>query len=123
MDQSLEDRIRAQIADHEVIVYMKGTPQFPQCGFSSQVVHILKLCQARFGYVNILEHPDIRATLPKIAHWPTFPQLYIQGALIGGCDISTELYEKGELLPLLAQAGALSEKSSSYNVFKDLDAS
>jgi monothiol glutaredoxin len=108
---SVEAKIRAQIAAHPVLLYLKGTPQFPQCGFSAQVAHILELCGTQFTYVNILENPDIRATLPKIANWPTFPQLYIQGELVGGCDIATEAYENGELLPRLQAVGAVSEKS------------
>jgi len=91
-------RIQSQIAKHPMILYMKGTPQFPQCGFSGQVAHILELCQAEYAYVNILQNPDIRAVLPSYANWPTFPQLYMNGELIGGCDIVTELYESGELL-------------------------
>ena len=91
---------------------MKGTPQFPMCGFSSRVVQILKTLHAKVSYVNILENPDIRAELPKYAQWPTFPQLYIEGELIGGCDIVTEMQEKNELLPLLEAANAiLSEKA------------
>lgn len=91
-------RIQSQISKHPMILYMKGTPQFPQCGFSGQVVHILDLCKAQYAYVNILENPDIRAVLPQYANWPTFPQLYMNEELIGGCDIVTELYESGELL-------------------------
>ncbi len=104
------ERIHKQIAGHNVVLYMKGTPQFPQCGFSAQVAHILELCGAQYAYVNVLENPDIRAELPKIAQWPTFPQLYIQGELIGGCDITTESYEKGELLPLLQKAESVSDR-------------
>ena len=109
---SLEDRIRSQIAGHTVLLYMKGTPQFPQCGFSAQVAHILKLCNTQFSYVNILENPDIRATLPKMANWPTFPQLYVRGELVGGCDIVTEQYESGTLEPLLVEAGAVGASST-----------
>lgn len=90
-------RIQEQIAQNPILVYMKGTPQFPQCGFSGQVAHILKLCNAQYAHVNILEEPEIRSTLPQYANWPTFPQLYIKGELVGGCDIVTELYESGEL--------------------------
>jgi monothiol glutaredoxin len=94
-----------QIEKHPLLLYMKGTPQFPQCGFSGQVVHILKLCKANYAYVNILENPDIRKTLPMYANWPTFPQLYLKGELIGGCDIATELFENGELQKQLDAAG------------------
>lgn len=102
-------RIKQQIETHDLLLYMKGTPQFPQCGFSGQVVHILKVCKAKFAYVNILENPDIRQTLPLYANWPTFPQLYLKGELIGGCDIVTELFEKGDLQTQLATADVLAE--------------
>lgn len=103
------EKIKAQIEGNALILYMKGTPQFPQCGFSSQVVQILKLCKAKFAYVNILENLDIRQTLPKYADWPTFPQLYLKGELIGGCDIVTELYEQGELQRLLGESDVIGE--------------
>lgn len=104
--------IKAQITSHPVLLYMKGTPQFPQCGFSARVAHILETLKTKLAYVNILEHPDIRATLPGYANWPTFPQLYIQGELIGGCDIVSDLYAKGELAALLSAANALMESKS-----------
>ncbi len=95
--------IKQQIESNPVILYMKGTPQFPQCGFSGQVVQILKMSGlGQYAHVNILEHPDIRQELPKYANWPTFPQLYVNGELIGGCDIVTELYQSGELTKVLA---------------------
>lgn len=103
------ERIKHQIESHALLLYMKGTPQFPQCGFSGQVVHILKLCKAKYAYVNILENPDIRQTLPQYANWPTFPQLYLKGELIGGCDIVTELFEQGELQTQLNAAGVTSD--------------
>ncbi len=106
------EKIKSQIAGHSLLLYMKGTPQFPQCGFSSQVSQILKLCQANYAFVNILENPDIRQELPKYANWPTFPQLYLNGTLIGGCDIVTELYESGELHTMLQQAGVTQEKAN-----------
>lgn len=105
-------RIKQQIANHTVLLYMKGTPQFPMCGFSARVAHILTSLNAQFAYVNILENPDIRAELPAYAEWPTFPQLYIQGELIGGCDIVTELYEQGKLKPALEAVGSLHETKS-----------
>jgi monothiol glutaredoxin len=103
------EKIKKQISENPMILYMKGSPQFPQCGFSAQVVHILGLCQAQYAYVNILENPDIRQTLPQYAQWPTFPQLYIKGELIGGCDIVTEEYEEGRLLKMIQEAGVQSE--------------
>lgn len=103
-------RIKQQIEDNELLLYMKGTPQFPQCGFSGQVVQILKLCQANFAYINILENPDIRQTLPTYANWPTFPQLYLKGELLGGCDIVTEMFENQSLQKQLQEAGVVGEK-------------
>jgi len=103
--------IKQQITRNPVILYMKGTPQFPMCGFSAQVIQILKQLKAKASYVNVLENPDIRVELPKYAQWPTFPQLYIQGELVGGCDIVIELHAKNELLPLLEAADAIAEKA------------
>ena len=104
-----ETRIQSQLSKNPVLLYMKGTADFPQCGFSAQVAHILELCKVSFSYVNILENLDIRQTLPIVADWPTFPQLYIKEELIGGCDIITELYESGELSKLFEQAGIPAE--------------
>lgn len=96
------EEIKQQIENSEILLYMKGTPQFPQCGFSGQVAQILKLLGVQdYDYVNILERQDIRQNLPKYANWPTFPQLWVKGELIGGCDIVTELYQSGELQKLL----------------------
>lgn len=103
--------IKQQIANNPVILYMKGTPQFPMCGFSSRVVEVLKAIKAKVSYVNVLENPDIRVELPKYAQWPTFPQLYINGELIGGCDIVLELHAKNELLPMLQAAQVINEKA------------
>ena len=93
-------RIQEQIAQNPILLYMKGTPQFPQCGFSGQVVHILKRCGAEFKHVNILEDQEVRSALPGYSKWPTFPQLYVKGELVGGCDIVTELYESGSLIKI-----------------------
>ena len=103
------ERIKRQIGGNTVLLYMKGSPDFPMCGFSGRVVQILDALKAKYAYVNILENPDIRATLPIYAKWPTFPQLYIQGELIGGCDIVSELHEKGALKSLLAKANAVND--------------
>ncbi len=98
-----EDLIKQQIADNPILLYMKGTPDFPQCGFSGRSVQILRACGVtQFAHVNVLENPDIRATLPKIANWPTFPQLWVRGELVGGSDIMLEMYESGELKTLLS---------------------
>lgn len=107
------DRIKRQIAGNTVLLYMKGSPDFPMCGFSGRVVQILDELNTQYAYVNILENPDIRATLPTYAKWPTFPQLYIHGELIGGCDIISELHQKAELRPLLEKAQSLGVKPAS----------
>lgn len=104
------ERIKSQIQNNSLILYMKGTPQFPQCGFSGQVVHILRLCKAKYAYINVLENPDIRQALPLYADWPTFPQLYLNGELLGGCDIVTELFEKGDLQKQLHDAQVTAEE-------------
>lgn len=91
------DKIKQQLAENKIILYMKGTPQSPQCGFSLRAVQVLQAIGQPFAHVNVLENPDIRAELPKYANWPTFPQLYVNGELIGGSDIMLELYQAGEL--------------------------
>lgn len=96
--------IKQQIGENPIILYMKGSPQAPQCGFSAQTVQCLIACGQRFAYVDVLSNPDIRAALPGYANWPTFPQLYVGGELVGGCDIVTEMFESGELEPLIKQA-------------------
>jgi monothiol glutaredoxin len=101
------ETIREQIENNPIILYMKGSPNQPQCGFSARTVQALMACGERFAYVDILANPDIRANLPKYADWPTFPQLWIKGELIGGCDIVTELYESGELKRLVQEAVAV----------------
>lgn len=100
----IETVIKKQIADNSIILYMKGTPQFPQCGFSARTVEALTQVGEPFAYVNILENPEIRSTLPRIANWPTFPQLWVKGELIGGCDIVMDMVQKGELAPLIKEA-------------------
>ena len=100
------ERIESQLKSNPVLLYMKGTPDFPQCGFSSQVVQILNLCQAQYQSVNILEDPELREGLKNYSNWPTYPQLYVDGELVGGCDIVTDLYKKGELVSLLNAASA-----------------
>lgn len=105
-EQSVIDTIRQQIDSNPVILYMKGSPQMPQCGFSARTVQALIACGQRFAYVDILSNPEIRATLPGISDWPTFPQLFVKGELVGGCDIVTEMHEAGELEPLIREAAA-----------------
>ncbi|AZZ93705.1 MULTISPECIES: Grx4 family monothiol glutaredoxin [unclassified Hahella] len=89
--------IKEQLTSNPVILFMKGSPNAPQCGFSARTVQALMACGEKFAYVNILEHPEIREALKTYSNWPTYPQLYIKGELVGGCDIVTELYESGEL--------------------------
>ncbi len=98
------DTIKEQIESNSILLYMKGTPKFPQCGFSSQTVQAVMACGERFAFVNILENPEIRAELPKYANWPTFPQLWVKGELIGGCDIVVEMAGNGELETLIKDA-------------------
>ena len=105
MSTTLEN-IQSQISENPILIYMKGTPQLPQCGFSAQTVQALMSCGERFAFVNILDNPDIRAELPKYANWPTFPQLWVEGELVGGCDIVTEMYQNGELEKLIKEAAA-----------------
>ena len=98
------EKIKQQIADNTILLYMKGTPKMPQCGFSARAVQCIDACGVDFAYVDVLANPDIRQTLPQVADWPTFPQLYVKGELIGGSDIIAELYQQGELEPLLKEA-------------------
>ncbi len=99
------DRIKAEVDDHPVVLFMKGTPEFPMCGFSSRACHALKQAGgAKLYTINVLEEPEIRANLPRFSNWPTFPQLFIQGELIGGCDITLELLESGELERIVSEA-------------------
>jgi len=104
--------IKQQIEGNPIILYMKGSPQMPQCGFSSRAVQAVMECGQRFAFVDILSNPEIRATLPSYANWPTFPQLWIKGELVGGCDIITELFEQGELQTMINDAAAASQTES-----------
>ena len=98
---SIEQTIQDQIASNSILLYMNGNPEAPQCGFSSQATQLLMACGKKFAYVDILSNPEIRATLPSVSNWPTFPQLFVEGELVGGCDIIVEMYEKGELQTLI----------------------
>ncbi|OGT35179.1 MAG: monothiol glutaredoxin, Grx4 family [Gammaproteobacteria bacterium RBG_16_51_14] len=97
------DRIKSTVASNPVVIFMKGTPDFPQCGFSMRTVQALKACNVDFAYVDILAEPEIRASLPGFSNWPTFPQVFINGEFIGGCDITLDLFQKGELQIMAAQ--------------------
>jgi monothiol glutaredoxin len=102
-----QDIIREQVTTHPVVLYMKGTPQFPQCGFSSAAVQMLKACGVEILYtVNVLADPEIRQGIKDYANWPTIPQLYVKGEFVGGSDIMREMYESGELQQLLSKVAA-----------------
>lgn len=103
------ENIKQQIADNTILLYMKGSPNAPQCGFSMRVSQAMMACGKRFAYIDILSNPDIRAELPKYANWPTFPQLWVKGELLGGCDIIMEMHENGELKTLIEEASAESD--------------
>jgi monothiol glutaredoxin len=109
----VNERIKQQLQAYPILLYMKGTPDFPQCGFSAKTVAALRAVNARFAYVNIFEDPEIREGLKVYSNWPTFPQLYVNGELIGGCDITLDLYESGELEKIVAEAGATQDASDS----------
>ena len=100
------ERIKQQTQDNAVILYMKGTPQMPMCGFSARTVEVLKACNKEFAYVNIIADVGVHESLPKFSDWPTFPQLFVKGELVGGCDITCELAESGELQKMIDQASA-----------------
>lgn len=103
------DRIKDAVESNPVVIFMKGTPQLPQCGFSSRTAQALMGCGEEFSYVNILTDPEIFENLPRYANWPTFPQVYIKGELIGGCDITLEMFENGELQKMVKEAKASGE--------------
>ena len=105
-NQSTLDRIKQQIEENPILLYMKGSPKLPSCGFSSQASQALMSCGEPFAYVDILQSPDIRAELPKYANWPTFPQLWVEGELVGGCDIIIEMVLQNELQPLIKEPAA-----------------
>ena len=106
-----EEIIRRQLADNPVIIYMKGSPDAPECGFSAKAVAAIKTTGTDLAFVNVLQAPFIRERLPKISGWPTFPQLFVNGELIGGCDITLDLYQKGELQKMVAAAAAQEQES------------
>ena len=105
------ETIKKQIEENAVILYMKGSPDAPQCGFSMRASQAVMACGRRFAFVDVLSNPDIRTNLPTYANWPTFPQLWVNGELVGGCDIITEMSESGDLKPLIE--GAVPEDSAS----------
>jgi monothiol glutaredoxin len=100
----VREKIKAQIGSDKIVLYMKGTPQAPQCGFSAQAIKLLNAAGAKFSTFNVLADDEVRNGVKQLSNWPTFPQLYINGELVGGCDIMNELYRKGELQQLIAKA-------------------
>ena len=92
-----QDKIKAQLEENDVMLYMKGSATFPQCGFSGKAIEILKACGAKFDTVDVLSNPDIREGIKQYSNWPTIPQLYIKGEFVGGSDIMMEMYQNGEL--------------------------
>ncbi|MGB2248366.1 MAG: Grx4 family monothiol glutaredoxin [Alcanivorax sediminis] len=109
----INETIKSQLEENPVILYMKGTPQFPQCGFSAQVVEAMTAVGKPFAYVNILEAPEIRQTLKEYANWPTYPQLWVKGELVGGCDIIMDMYRAGQLKTLVEEASEGADESTS----------
>ena len=101
-----QEKIRQQLADNPIILYMKGTPEAPSCGFSAKAAAALKSTGVAFAYVNVLDSPFIMERLPEVSNWPTYPQLFVNGEIIGGCDIVEELLMSGELATMLKQAAA-----------------
>src|ERR1044072_8498861 len=100
------EKIKAELSSAPVVLFMKGTPDFPQCGFSAQTVQAVRLLGANFKHVNIFEEPERREALKKYSNWPTYPQLYVKGELVGGCDMALEMYRNGGLKTVLAGGGA-----------------
>ena len=104
-EEKVKDFIDREVKDHDVTLFMKGTPVFPQCGFSSQVVQILQYLGVPFASHNVLEDPELRQGIKEYSNWPTIPQLYVKGEFVGGCDIVREMFEHGELRKLLTEKG------------------
>ncbi|MDE2156988.1 MAG: Grx4 family monothiol glutaredoxin [Xanthomonadaceae bacterium] len=107
---NINERIKALLDEHPIVLFMKGTPEFPMCGFSSRAAQALSQSGATFHAVNVLEYPQVRAALPHFANWPTFPQLFIQGELIGGCDIIEDLQSSGELARMASDVAGVAHR-------------
>jgi monothiol glutaredoxin len=105
MKDPLQERIEREIGEHDVVLFMKGTPVFPQCGFSSRLVQVLSRLGVKFRGVDVLSDPALRRGIKAFSDWPTIPQLYVKGEFVGGCDIVREMYETGELAELLTARG------------------
>ncbi len=100
---TVQERIKDTITSHDIVLFMKGTPDFPQCGFSGQAVQVLNACGAKFASVDVLSDPEVREGIKQFSNWPTIPQLYIKGQFIGGSDIILEMFQKGELQTKLGE--------------------
>ncbi|WP_303906252.1 Grx4 family monothiol glutaredoxin [Thiohalomonas denitrificans] len=107
------ERIGKQVEENSIVIFMKGSPQMPMCGFSSRTAQAMQASGVDFAYVNVLADPEIFENLPRYANWPTFPQIYMNGELVGGHDIVMELYQKGELKPMMEAAAAKADQSES----------
>ena len=107
MSDPVQESIKKTVESHDIVLFMKGTPAFPQCGFSSVVARVLDHMQVDFESVNVLEHDDVRQGIKNFANWPTIPQLYVKGEFVGGCDIIKEMFESGELQTYLKEKGLL----------------
>ncbi|MFN3856071.1 MAG: Grx4 family monothiol glutaredoxin [Phreatobacter sp.] len=105
MSTTVHDRIDAEVKGNDVVLFMKGTPQFPMCGFSGQVVQILDYLGVPFKGINVLDSDDIRQGIKDYSNWPTIPQLYVKGEFVGGCDITREMFQSGELTELMKSKG------------------
>jgi monothiol glutaredoxin len=101
------ERIEAYLMSNPIVLFMKGSPDFPQCGFSARVVNALRECRSAFTHVDVLEDPELRVTLKEYSNWPTIPQLYVEGELVGGCDIVMDMYRSGDLSRMVKRAGAV----------------
>ena len=111
-DQEIQDWIRAQVTNHDVVLFMKGSKQFPQCGFSSQVVQILDHLGVEYEDVNVLDSMSVREGVKVFSNWPTIPQLYVKGEFTGGCDIVREMFQAGELQAFLTEKGIAHQERS-----------
>lgn len=111
-EQAVQDWIRKQISSTDIVVFMKGTKQFPQCGFSGQVAQILEYLDVEYADVNVLDDMSVRDGIKTFSKWPTIPQLYVKGEFVGGCDIIREMFQAGELQELLEQKGIKHSKST-----------
>lgn len=100
----INQKIQSLLDEHPIVLFMKGTPQFPQCGFSMRTSQALQACGVQFHSVDVLAHPEFRQHLPQFSQWPTFPQVFIKGELVGGCDIVLDLYQRGELQKMVTEA-------------------